>query len=177
MKKVIITVAVISLLGFGAYKIYKQINKLKDTCVSLKSYKVTKLGLSRVDMLLSLSLKNISAITIELNSYDLSVYVNNMFVSRSKSDKAQTISANAESIVDLNISFEPKQVLKTAFSLENLKNLDLSSLDISKFDNVKISVRGFVNAKVGKVVSLSKQKVDYDVLLKDLKGGDNKSKC
>lgn len=103
-------VAVLSVAGALAYLQYK---KIMDYTIRFKSVKIRKISLTLFDFDVFLFFLNKSDLKFVINTQAYSVYLNGVFVTKIVNYADTTVLPKAESVLPLNVKFDPRIVLKT----------------------------------------------------------------
>ena len=131
-----IVVTSIALLSFTAAALYWQYKRLTDSCITLNKFVLKKLTLQEVDLNLFLNFKNKSNIKINILSQDYKVYLNDKEVAKASNSITQTIIPKTESILGVNVNFQPTKLinmlggLATDFALNPQKVILKVKIDI-----------------------------------------------
>jgi LEA14-like dessication related protein len=157
--------------GVGGY-LYNQYRKLTDFCVKMliSKVKVNALGITKIDITLPLQLENKSDITATVDGYVFDILVNENKVSTAYSNEFIEISPKGYSVVEINIVFNPLQILQ--IGLANVADL------LNNRERVKIKITGnLIGLK--SVIKLKKLPITYETDLKELTTdtGTDESTC
>ncbi len=92
--------------------LYLQYKKLKSTLICFKGLKVKNISATDVNFDVFLNVNNSSDAKIEIldQSYDL--YLNGKFITKVSNHAVRVIKANSDSLLGVNVSFNPSAVLK-----------------------------------------------------------------
>lgn len=170
----IVTLVGIGLLivgGVGGY-LLNQYRKLTDICVKylITRAKVNSLALTKIDITLPIQLENKSDLTATVDGYELDILVNDVKVSEAYSNKFVEINPKGYSIIDVNILFNPLQVLQ--IGLANVADL------LNNREQVKIKITGNIIG-LKSVIKIKKFPVTYETNLAELTSdsGEDESTC
>lgn len=165
---------ILSLIGVGlviiagvSYYLISQYKKLTEFCVKfLKSQtKINNLGLNKTDITLLFQLLNKSSINAIVDGYQFEIYVNDTRVSTAYSQKPITVNANGYSVIEVNVIFNPLQVLQ--IGIANIGDL------ISRKENIVIRIEGKLLG-VKSVIKVNEIPLSYLTNLKELTSDDTK---
>lgn len=157
-------------VGF-AYKVMTEAKKLADFCYDFGGYKLTGLSLNEITMDIIVRIKNKSNVNVVLSGYNFKVFVNGTFISRVMGNKPQPIFAGKKEPIVLGIVFDPREVLKGLFTVNNLVT---AGLDQSK---IIVKVSGYFSVNVGGVKVDNFPKEMESSLADMLKPDPNKQPC
>lgn len=148
MKKLLIAtgfLAGFTALGWGLSVWYKgQMSKVMQYCYKIKRYKITRLDTEKIQLAIDLLIRNNSAFSMDINGYDLSVYVNDIKIAILKDTITQTVRNNSLSLITLNVDVIAKNLFKDAKKLGQI--ILYAVVDRAKFI---IKVEGNVSASSG----------------------------
>ena len=144
-KKVLIIVGVIAgfgLLGYGLFQWYRtQIDKVMQYCYKIKRYKIIQFDMNKILMTIDVLIRNKSAFDMDINGYDMSVYINDVKIAVLKDTLTQKVNNNSLSLITLNVDVIAKNLFTDLKKLGQL--IVWSAMDKSK---VIIKVQGNVSA-------------------------------
>lgn len=140
MKKIIGIVSV-ALIGAGGWWLYRQVMKLTETLYEPAGLKLRKLSFQEVSFILYYKIVNKSDIPIVISNTDLSLYINNIFAARMKSDKTVELKPHKCIRLPIPVTLTPKKLLQIG-----VKNLNYFLYDKKK---VIIKVKGTLSASIG----------------------------
>lgn len=141
MKKALLIIGGIGLLGFGLYKYFKyQTKKLLDFDWSLSGIKINKFSLTELNLVLTIRLTSKADIEAKVEKLYLDLYLMGVRVGYVNEDKPFVIPARGSSDIPLNISISPQIIFKNI--------IDVTS-GIGKNKDVMFKFDGFANIKSG----------------------------
>lgn len=161
-KKLILPAGVAVIIGGLVWHFYRQVKMLQDFCYTFEGYKILELGINKVTLAILLQVRNKSDLDLTINGYDLSVSINDKFVSKIQSNQVQDLLANSKSQLNLGISFNPSEVLKGVLNLNVLQG---ALLDPKK---VVVGIKGTISVSHKKVLKLNKVPVNFSLTLDDM---------
>lgn len=148
MKKGYVLYGLAAVIGVFGWYLWSQYKKAMDFCYQVVGHKVTKLGLSQIVIELYLRLKNKSNIDLTIKSYDINVSINGKHVSTLKSDKPQYIKPKDYTLLTLNVSFNPADVLKNVFNSGIVGiGLDKSKIMVRMYGKITASHANLIEIK------------------------------
>jgi len=164
----IFTVVALGLIALGVYA-FQQFNKLKNVCYFITGGIINTINTEEIDVTILLGIKNISAISITINSADIQVYVNGQYITSITKTIAQTVTSQSLTTVDLDVNFNPNTLLKSGSAL-------LSSI-INTNGEIVIGVQGTVSISSG-AISVNDLTFSDQVTLQQIQaGGGSGTKC
>jgi LEA14-like dessication related protein len=107
-----------------------------DYVIKFKGVKLHVFGMDGIVFDLVLAFTNNSDIGFKIVSQQYKAYLNNKLVSEVKSDKEQTIAANATSDIAVNVKFSPRSIL----SAVNINEFVTSKQNIDLKVDIKVKV-------------------------------------
>jgi len=162
----IIGALIVAGLGSLAY-LKKQFNLIKDSCYTISGGIIHTLGLTNIKMTIFFKIVNESDITIKLSDMIFNIYVNNIFVTKISKPEEQVIFSKNEAIIQLEVQFNPVDLLKAG-----IKNIQSIIYDKEK---LIINIKGTFSAKTGGV-KLRNFPIDEKITLKELTTPSNTNK-
>ena len=170
-KKILVASAAVLILG-GIYAFFKtEFGKLKNACIVLAGGVINQLGFSYVSLSLFVKVTNISAIDMEISDVNLNIYINDLYVSNFKNPNKQQVKPHASSTMQIDVNFNPADLLKAG-----IKNITTLIEDQSK---IVIKVKGTISVGSG-IVKVNNYDVEQKMTLKDIVSPDpnkKKQKC
>lgn len=166
-KTVIVASAIVIFAGLYAY-FRREFTKLKNACWFISGGVINSIGADKVNLTVFMKITNKSDLFMTIEKMDLNVYINNLFVSNFKKADRQRIEAHQSNIVQIDISFNPSDLLKAG-----VKNI---STILTNPDKIVISVKGDLNVEMG-LVKLNKFDVSTSMTLKEMMSPDPNKKC
>jgi LEA14-like dessication related protein len=169
-KKIIIgSLAVVALAGMYAY-FHREFKKLKNACWYVAGGVINQIGFSHVSLTIFFKIHNKSDIPLEISYIDLNVYINELYVTNIKKPNKQVIGANSTSTVQLDINFNPADLLKAG-----MKNIQPLLTDNNK---VIIKLKGEMTAGSG-IVKINRYPIEEVMTLKEITSPkpDSEQKC
>ncbi len=97
---------------FALAYVYLQIKKLKSTPVCFKGLKIKRLSANDVNFDVFINVSNSSDAKIEIVDQNYNVYLNDKLVTNAANHATTIIQAKADSLIGINIAFNPTAVLK-----------------------------------------------------------------
>lgn len=131
-------IGIVSLTAAFAYLQYK---KIMNYAITLKSIKVKKVALNIIDFDIFLNFLNKSDLLFTIENQTYNIYINNVFVTKIENLNPVTIQKTSSSIIPLNISINPQQVLDKLG--KNAINLLIEASKINLKVDVKLKVKLF----------------------------------
>ncbi len=92
--------------------LYLQFKKLKETKVCFKGIKVKRISATDVNFDVFVNISNVSKAKLEIVDQNYDLFLNDKFITNVSNHAASIIQPNADSLLGVNISFNPTQVLK-----------------------------------------------------------------
>lgn len=96
--------------------VYAQTQKLKDACFAISGGSLNNISESNVSITLFVSITNISDFTITLNSINLDVYLNDMYITTISQNISQQLVSHAKNNTSVSINFSPSDLLKAGIN-------------------------------------------------------------
>lgn len=161
MKKVLLIVGGVSVLGYGLYKYFKtQADLLSAFDYKIIGINIKKFSLTNIAMDLKIRFISKSKIEAKVNTIYLDLFLEGKNVGYIRETNPFIIPANGSSDISLYISVNPQFVLK---------NFTDILLGISKNKDIKFATKGFASIKSGFIGATVP--IDYETSLKEyLKG-------
>jgi LEA14-like dessication related protein len=161
MRKALLIFGGLGLLGYGLYRYFMtQAQKLEDFTWKIANVKIIKFNLTELTLTVTFLFTSKAELEAKINRLYLDLYLDGKNVGYISDEKGFIIPANGTSSVPLNISVNPKDVLKNilGFTLGAVKNKD-----------VRLAFKGFANIKSGFISTTLP--IEYDMSVKEyLKG-------
>jgi LEA14-like dessication related protein len=145
-KKYIIA-GLIGLVTISGAFAYLQYQKLMDYVLGFKGIKIKGIMPALFDFDIILSFKNNSNIKFTLVSQSYEVYINNVYLTTMLSNNGQLIEANAESLITLNVRFNPKEALQRLKITATTLVTDTSKIQIKVVTKLKVKY-GVITATI-----------------------------
>ena len=158
MKKLIIGGLALATIGLVVY-FKRQYDLLSNACYTVSGAIVHTLGINSVKITIFIKVVNESDLTLEISNMIFNIYVNKMFVSKISKPAVQILYSKADAIIQLDVDFNPKDLLKAGVT-----NIDAI---LNKKDSIAIDIKGAFSAKTG-VVKLNNFTFDETVTLQEL---------
>jgi LEA14-like dessication related protein len=143
--------------------LYLQFKKLKSTKICFKGLKVKSISGKDVNFDVFLNVNNSSDAKIEIVSQNYDLYLNNKFITKVSNNAPSVIQANADSLLGVNVSFNPSDVLKvigqSALAMITQPETVKVKLDIKlkvKFFGFKISLPIVVEKSIKDLIDAQK---------------------
>ncbi len=149
---------ILSLIAIAAYA-SKQAKLLADACSTVSGAIINEISFNKVRFTLILSISNRSDINFSITKQLYNIYVNKMLVARVDNVGKMVVNANGKSSVNINVAFNPQDLLKKG--MENIAQL------LADKDNMMIEVKGTMSIRSG-IVSVGNYEVDERLTLKEL---------
>lgn len=150
------------LAGAGAMMfIYfqRQAKLLYDSCIKFGGVKNIHASLTDFQATITLNYMNKSDLSIELTKQHYDIYFNGMLAITISSNVRTKIGSHQTAPLDLNIKFNPKDLL-----VAGLKNLDQIILDR---DSIKIGIKGKFSAQAG-IVTVNNISYDEEMTIGEM---------
>jgi hypothetical protein len=128
MKKAVLVIGGLSLLGYGLYRYFKkQATLLTQFTWKIRDIKNVKFSINELSMDISFLFTSVSDIEAQINKLYLDIFLDNKNVGFVSDEKQFIIPARGSSIVPIRISINPRAVFKNLvdFTLGIAKNKDL----------------------------------------------------
>ncbi len=158
MKKAVVIVSIVALIGTAAYFFYKkQIELLQDMEYQFAGIGAGNISLTNTVATLKIKIISKSTLEAEILDLDLDVYINGSYVGKVTEKSKIIIPAKGYSIVELNVQTNPMQAGTDLFGVlpQIVKNKDAN-----------MTLKGF--AKTKSAVVTVKVPVDYTESIKYL---------
>lgn len=160
MKKALLILGGLGLLGFGVYKYFKtQASLLKDFTWKIVGFKIRKITLSELSLDVTFLFTSKADIEATISKLYLDLFLEDTNVGFLTEDKAFLIPAHGSANIPLFISINPQYVLK------NLINV---SLGIAKSKDISFRLKGYANIKSGFISTTLP--IDYKTTIKEYLG-------
>lgn len=159
-KQKIILFGSIALLAGVGYYFYRQAKKASDFCYKIKKVKINKLNRAFTSIDLTFDFQNKSKLEFMVTNQDFDVFINDILVTKIKSNQSFALRPEAWSPLTTTINFNPDEVFKSVKSIDFLKNM------LGGTDKIKIKVVGKIGVKSG-VISANIP-IDITQTLKEL---------
>jgi LEA14-like dessication related protein len=166
-KMIVLAVIATGLTAIGVY-FKKQFALLKDSCTIIAGGVIHEISFNKIFFTLILKIRNKSDVTVIARKINLNVYVNNLLVSRITQNENQKIISKAYSNFNVNIDFNPKDLLKAG-----LKNIETI---LTETDTLAIRVEGTMSIETG-ILMVNSIPIQEKFTLKELLSSDKKTKC
>jgi LEA14-like dessication related protein len=141
MKKILLFIGGVSILGFGVYKYFKtQADLLSKFTYKIIGIKIKKFSLSELAMDLTIRFSSEADFEATIKRIYLDMFLGEKNVGYISQTKPFIIPARGTSDISLSISISPQLVLK---------NITDIVLGITQTKDAKFSVKGFANIKSG----------------------------
>lgn len=155
MKKGLLVLGGLTILGYGLYRYFKaQADKLMDYTWKIANVKILKVNLTEISLQITFLFTSTSEIEAKINRLYLDLILDGKNVGYISDEKGFIIPAKGTSSVPLNISINPKDVLKNilALGMGAIKNRD-----------VMLTLNGFANIKSGFISTTLPIKTDISI--------------
>jgi len=160
MKKALLILGGLGLLGFGVYKYFKtQASLLKDFTWKIVGFKIRKITLSELSLDVTFLFTSKADIEATISKLYLDLFLEDTNVGFLTEEKSFLIPANGSANIPLFISINPQYVLK------NLINV---SLGIAKSKDISFRLKGYANIKSGFISTTLP--IDYKTTIKEYLG-------
>lgn len=116
-------------------------------------------------LLVTLQVKNNSDINVKILASNFDVFINGAFVSKIKTRQTVDLPAHSASPLNLNVEFDPRQVLKGA-----------AQAMINAANNIQIQVKGRITV-ISSGIIISNIKVNETIALDEILKPGNKNNC
>jgi LEA14-like dessication related protein len=136
---------ILGLLLLGGY-FARQFTILKNSCYAVVGVVLHELGLKKVRMTVLTKIQNKSDITINITQQKYDIYVNKLLAANFQTNKPIQLLANTETILPIEIEFNPTDLLQKG--VKDIQNLlvDKSKLIITTKGVLTVGA-GIVNIK------------------------------
>lgn len=155
-------IAWIMVFGLGLVGIYAGIGikKLMSICYNIVKYDV-KVDFEYIWLTLTLQIKNPSYLKVDIDGYDLDVYLNNAWVANVATKKHTSLNPGGDDLIKIPIKI---QYLKTFGAV---KSRDIVNSFLRKeFDKIVVSLKGKFDGTILKVKA--HVPVDYKISLLEI---------
>ncbi len=167
-KALLVTVVLGATIGIIGY-LKKEFERLETACYTISGGVVHALGLSNVKLTLFFKIINKSDISVEISNAIFNVYVNKMFVSKVLKSNKQLLKAGGETILMVDVEFNPQDLLKVG--VNNIAPL------LTDKDKLVITIKGSFDAVAG-LIKLKSFPFEENITLKELlTPSDTAKKC
>jgi hypothetical protein len=157
MKRVLLIVGGLSILGFGIYKYLKvQTDLLKQFTWSFKGFKIKTFTINEIAVELAILFKSKSNIEAKITNLYLDGFLDGKRVGYVEQTETFIIPANGSATIPIFISLNPKYVFNNIIDL---------SLGIAKNKDVRLTLDGY--AKVESGFFKTTVPIKYDVSVKE----------
>jgi LEA14-like dessication related protein len=141
MKKALLIIGGLGLLGFGLYKYFKkQVDLISQFTWKIVSVKNVKISLSEFSMDITFLFTSIADLEAKIEKLYLDLYLQNTNVGFISDDRGFVIPAKGTSLVPLHISINPQSIFK---------NLIDVTLGVGREKDVRFKFSGFAKIKSG----------------------------
>ncbi len=167
-RALLLTVVIGATIGVIGY-LKKEFDRLENACYTISGGVIHALGLNNVKITLFFKIVNKSDISIEISNAVFNVYVNKMFVSKVLKSNKQLLKAGGETILMVDVEFNPQDLLKVG--INNIAPL------LTDKDKLVIGIKGSFDAVAG-MVKLKSFPFEETITLKELlTPSDTAKKC
>jgi LEA14-like dessication related protein len=150
-----LVITAIALVGYFA----KQASMLRKSCYTLAGAIINNISFNNVKLTLLVNIKNKSDIPFTVYNQRYSVYVNGLLVSKIERDGDSVIDAQSKSVFQVNVEFNPQDLLRAGI-------INIEPLLYDK-EKLMIDLRGNISLKSG-LVRIRNYKVEEKMSLKEL---------
>lgn len=158
MKKTIIVLSIVAVLGVGGYLFYKsQIDKLYGMDYGFESVRFENIAFDNTVIDLKLRVTSDSTLEAEISDLDLDAYINGVKVGKIVDNRKIIIPAKGYSIVDIKVSINMDEVRMNGIAVLG---------DIWKNKDANLTLKG--SAKVKTAFIKVPTKIDYTESIKYL---------
>jgi len=141
MKKALLIVGGLGVLGYGIYRYFKkQVDLLKNFSWSVVGFKIFKITATEMSFEVKFKLTSESDIQASVEKMYFDLYVNDTNVGFISETKSFVLPAHGSSVVPLTISINPQSILKNLLSL---------SVGIGKNKDFMLKMDGYANVRSG----------------------------
>jgi hypothetical protein len=141
MKKALLWVGGLSVLGYGLYRYFKyQLNQLLKYTWKLETVKNIKFGKDNISWNFSILFTSQSDIEAEIEKLYLDLYLGGANVGFVEQQKGFIIPARGSSSIPLFTSINPKAILGNAINF---------ALEFSRYKDMKFTIDGYAKIKSG----------------------------
>ncbi len=169
MKKGWIIAGVAGLLAVGTFFVVQQFRKLSDLCFVLSDIQFEKINRERITFTVNLRVKNESQFTVNIEGYNLKVYLNNAFVATLKGKRQATLKPNEFSVLSLVVDIAVKDV-------KALANWYFTSSILLDINNTVLAIHGDLSANINGV-GVRNLPVDVKLKVKEAMGSGESKPC
>ena len=167
-RALLVTVVIGATRGIIGY-LKKEFSRLENACYTISGGVIHALGLNNVKITLFFKIVNKSDISVEISNAVFNIYVNKMFVSKVLKSKKQLLKAGDETILMVDVEFNPQDLLKVGIN-------NISPLLTDK-DKLVITTKGSFDAVAG-MIKLKSFPFEESITLKELlTPSDTVKKC
>jgi LEA14-like dessication related protein len=141
MKKALLYITGISIIGYSLYKYYnKQIDFIKEITYKIVGLRIVTFTKNKIDLDISLQIYNGSDVSATVTQMFLDVFINDVIVGNINEIKDIVINANKSSLITYRFSFNPELIIK---NIVNLLSFTIAAKDIT------FEAKGYMNLKSG----------------------------
>ncbi len=161
MKKVLLAVGGLSLLGFGLYKYFKtQADLLSKFTWKIQGFKIRKFSLQELAIDVTFLFKSDADIEAKIQKLFLDLYLEGKNVGYIMEEKEFIIPAKGSSSIPIFVSINPQAIFKNVIDF---------TLNIAKSKDIRFKMEGFASVKSGFLATTLP--IKYETSLKEyLKG-------
>ena len=141
MKKVLLAVGGLSLLGFGLYKYFKtQADLLTKFTWKIQGFKIRKFSLQELAIDVTFLFTSVSDIEAKVQKMYLDLYLEGKNVGYIMEEKEFIIPARGSSSIPIFVSINPQAIFKNVIDF---------TLNVAKNKDIKFKIDGFASVKSG----------------------------
>lgn len=158
MKKVIIILSIVAVIGTAAFFYYKnQIGLLQAMTFQPVGITADKIDLDDTQLQIKTQVTSNATLQAEVTSIDVDVYINNIKVAKVTQNDSFLLPAKGFTYVNIRFAFSPRQLFLNAVDILNFS---------VKLKDANIDVRGTAQAKIG--VITAPVPISYSTTIKTL---------
>ena len=171
--KTVYKISIIGGLGLGLIAVMayfsKQSKLLSDACYTITGAIIHEINFNKVSFTMMLNISNNSDIDVTITNQRYHIYVNKMLVAKIDKPERVKVRANGKTTVNIDIKFNPQDLLKTG--MQNIASL------IQDKEKIIIELKGYLSLKAG-LISVKDYEVDERLSLAELLAPTpSKEKC
>jgi hypothetical protein len=141
MKKLLLAIGGLSLLGFGVYKYFKtQTDLLSKFTWKISGFKIVKFNLNELSIDVNFLFTSVADLEAKVTKLYLDLFLQDTNVGYIAENKEFIIPAHGTSSIPIHISINPQIVFKNLIDL---------SLGVAKSKDVRFKFKGFANVRSG----------------------------
>ncbi len=163
-KGILITIGLAALAGIGMY-FKRQLNYLADATSKIIGAKIHNVGIGNIRFTLYIKIQNKGDISALITDQNYEIFANDFFVSKIHSQTEIHLKSNGDTLIPLEVEFNPSNVF-----LNGVSNLSAIIQDKSK---LKFLVKGKLSLQAG-IVALKDYTFEISMTLAEITAMSNK---